>query len=196
MTTILALARNGQVLMAADSLTNVYERPIPGGIGKIVRLHAGDGQPLLLGCCGAGGLPGVIRAHLKVDATPADDQDPDQWAHAVAEAVTSVAAEAHLFDDGRLDGSIILGWGGRVWTLGTSRACAHRDGIAAVGSGEGPAIGALDALLANEPLLTNGAEAGAALVTAAMSIAISRDKHSGGSIQLEYLPAATAGEMG
>ncbi|MBQ1047875.1 hypothetical protein KBX50_05300 [Micromonospora sp. C51] len=146
MTTVVAAAVAGTVYMAADSCTNVYERPVIDGIRKLLRLPAGNDQ-VLLGVCGLGGLPGCIAADLKLDAVPKPGEDADAWAHAVARAVTDIAVEAGLVDNGKMDGSVLLGWGGRLWSLSHSTACAHPDGRAALGSGEGPAMGALDVLL-------------------------------------------------
>jgi ATP-dependent protease HslVU (ClpYQ) peptidase subunit len=180
-TTVAALARDGAVYMAADSSVNIYDRAISGGVKKIRRIKTGDAE-ILIGCSGNAGLPGVVDGRLKVDAVPTDGQDPQPWADAIAFAVTSLAAEHHLFDDGSLDGHLILGWGGRVWSINTSVAVAHADGIAAIGSGEGLAVGAIDALLANTDADPPR------IVTEAVMIACRRDRYSEPPIQVEYLP--------
>lgn len=183
MTTVAALARDGHVWMAADSLINVYDRPIVNGCRKIRRIKADDGE-ILVGCSGSAGMPSAVSAGLKVDAEPADDQDPQLWAEAIAHAVTGLAADHHEFSDGRMDATLILGWRGRLWTLGNSVAIPHEDGIAAAGSGEGPAIGAMDVLLATCPDMPP-----AEVVARAVDVAIKRDRHSDLPIWMEMLPS-------
>ena len=181
MTTIAALALDGTVYVAADTCTNVYDRPIYGAAQKIRRHPVGAGEALLA-YCGDGGLPDAVAAHLTVDA-PEPDAELQPWAHAVAEAITGIARDQGYFEDGHLDGSVLLGYRGRIWTLSHAKAIPHPDGIGALGSGEGPAIGALDAML------THGshAESGANAVVNAVGIAIKRDRYSAEPIQFEVL---------
>lgn len=182
MTTVAALARDGFVVMAADSMACVYDRPVLG-FRKIRRLKVGDGE-LLLGCSGQAGMPAIVEAHLKVDAEPTDGQDPQPWADTIAHAITELAADHRQLEDGRMDAHLLLGWGGQVWTIGNGVAVHHPDGLAAIGSGEGPAIGAMDALLAACPDMPPPE-----VVTRAVRIAVGRDQYSAGSIQVELLPA-------
>lgn len=186
MTTVVALARDGHVYMAADTMTNVYERPIPGGARKILRFSTGRGE-LLLGITGTGGLAGVCIASLEVPPEPMGDADPQPWAHSVAKAITELAVAAGLVEDGKLDATLILGWRDRLWTLTHAMAIPHPDGIAAVGSGEGPAIGALDALLDFAESMPP-----VEMVARACVFAINRDRYSGGPIHLEVLPTAAS----
>lgn len=182
MTTVAAWATNGAVYMGADTCTNVYERPIIGGARKIRRVSTGTGEALL-GFCGSGGLPDVIAAHHRIEAEPAPDADDDNvhsWAHAIASAISDVARDAGLVDDGKLSGSVLLGWGGRLWTLTHHMAIPHPDGIAALGSGEGPAIGALD-------ILTELDVAPADAVRQAVLVGIHRDRYSEAPVQVEVL---------
>lgn len=181
-TTIAAVARDGAVWMAADSATNVYERPIVDGARKVRRLIVGDSEECLIGMCGAGGLADLIGLRLKLTHVPSDDEDLQSWAAAVAWAVTELAQDAGLVDAGRIDGSLALGFRGRLWTLSETHAIPHPDGVNCLGSGEGPAIGALDVLLEQDldPL-----EA----VTRAVAIGINRDRNSRAPIYVEYLPA-------
>jgi ATP-dependent protease HslVU (ClpYQ) peptidase subunit len=171
--------------MAADSLINVYERPIPDGARKIRRLKAGDGEALI-GVAGHSGVMAIAGNLLTIDATP-DDEDPQPWAEAIAVQATRLAVEHSLLDDGTMNASLLLGWQGRLWTLSHATAIPHRDGIAAIGSGEGPAIGAIDALLAACPDMPPQQ-----VVARALAVAIERDKHSGGTVWMEYLPAVAA----
>lgn len=179
MTTVVAAAVDGTVHMAADTMTNVYDRPVPDGARKILRLPAGDGE-VLIGVTGSGGLIGVVETLLKIDGEPGPDEDPQRWAFTVARAVTELATDAGLLEDGTLDGSLLLGWNGHLWTLVHAMAVPHRDGRAALGSGEGPAIGALDALLDRDvPPET--------AVVDAVHIGCKRDRYSGLPIQVELL---------
>ncbi|GAA3751026.1 hypothetical protein [Micromonospora maritima] len=183
MTTVVAAAVDGKVFMAADSATNVYERPVVGGIRKLLRLKAGALGEVLLGVAGAGGLPGCIQASLQIDSVPLEDEDVDAWAHAIACAITEIATEAGLLEDGSLSGSVLLGWNGHLWTLGHACACAHPDGRAAIGSGEGPAMGALDVLL------DDGADPAYAVVRATQA-GIRLDRFSEGPVNAEVLGPA------
>lgn len=187
MTTVIAAAADGVVYMAADTLTNVYDRPIVGSIHKIIRVPFTDGSgEALVAFAGNGALPGAIGAGLKIKRGPKGGKDPQPWAYAVACAITQLAVEAGLVESGCLDGIALLGWGGHVWTVFHGGALLHPDGRAAIGSGEGPAIGALDALL-------SVGESPADAVVRAVEIAVDRDKHSGLPLQLEILsPQAKA----
>ncbi|HEX6969132.1 MAG TPA: hypothetical protein VF174_10020 [Micromonosporaceae bacterium] len=181
MTTVAALAVDGAVYMAADTMTNVYDRPVASG-RKILRMPAGDGE-VLIGISGDAGLPGALLANLKIDGQPADGEDPESWAWAVASAITDIAVEAGLVESGRLDGHLLLACRGRLWTIAHRQAIWHPDGRGAIGSGEGPAIGALDAFLLMDYM--GPAEA----VARAVKIASERDRYTGGTIQVEALEA-------
>lgn len=189
MTTVAAVCRAGRVFMAADSQVTCYDRPVIGGIGKILRLATADGQPLLAGASGSAALAGLLEVDLEVPAAPADDADPQRWAYKVARAVTQLAVDTGCVSDGQMDGSVLLGWNGRVWTLTHAQAIPHVDGIAAIGSGEGVAIGAVDALLGQG---VDPADA----VRLALQIACTRDVYSSGPAQLETLepPVRAVGE--
>ncbi len=195
MTTLLAVAHAGVVHMAADSLTNVYERPVVG-VRKILRIPVADqthtNGEVLIGVSGDGALAALLRFHLKLDSAPAgtaladlDGPDgPDAWAATVAQAITVIAQEHGVLEDGRLDGHLVLGYAGRVWTVVHCQAIPHGDGVAAIGSGEGPAIGAVDALL------STGMDPARA-VPMAVRIGIERDKHSAGPVDYQRLDPPT-----
>lgn len=184
MTTLAAVARYGVVHMASDSMTNVYDRPILG-VPKIVRLPAGPDAEMLIGVCGDGAMIELLRSDLKVDGAPRPGEGLQPWATAVARAATDLAVSAVLVEDGRMSGSLVLGFAGQLWTIVHGQAVPHRDGVAAIGSGEGPAIGAMDALLGR------GVDPVEAVVTA-VQIAIARDRYSGGDVQLEVLDPPVA----
>jgi ATP-dependent protease HslVU (ClpYQ) peptidase subunit len=176
-TTIAAVARDGQVHMAADSLTNIYDRPIFDGARKIRRIPVGETGQALLGVCGDGGLADLASARLRPSRP---DSDLQAWAAGVAYEISSLAVEHGLTEQGRLDGSLLLGFDGRLWHTTHGQAIPIPDGVAAAGSGEGPAMGALDVLLAR------GEDVGEA-VRLAVEIACHRDKHSAGPIYTESL---------
>lgn len=186
MTTVVAAAVDGVIVMAADTMTNIYDRPMPGSATKIRRVKVGAGE-LLLAFCGNGGLTNAAD-HVKIDAEPKpDDEDIRQWATAIVHAIDDWAREVGITDEtGKLmDGSILLGWNGRLWTLSNAQAIPHLDGRAALGSGEGPALGALDVLLDKTKLPLGEA------VTQACAVGISRDRFSGGPITMHLLPPTT-----
>ncbi|MBF9135297.1 hypothetical protein I0C86_41335 [Plantactinospora sp. S1510] len=188
MTTVLACAVGDRILMAADSCTNVYERPLHDAARKVVRLPAGD-EEVLIGVSGSAGMPDVLHAGLKLDAVPVEDEDPQAWAHAVAVAATELAVEAGLVEAGRMESNLLLGWRGHLWTLVHSCALRHPDGRAALGSGEGSALGALDALL---DVGVTPAEA----IVRAVQIACRRDRYSEPPIYLELLAPQKRKEPG
>lgn len=125
----------------------------------------------------------MVSDLLTVEDVP--DSDPRSWAAAIARAITELAVEQGFTENGRMDGNLLLGWNGRLWTITHGQAIFHVDGVAALGSGEGPAIGAMDALLDCD------CDRPADVVVTAVRIAIERDKHSAGHVQLEVLPPAT-----
>ncbi len=187
MTTVCAVARNGHVVMAADSMTTVYDRPIYGA-RKIIKLAVADARndfdnsTIIIGFSGDGAYVGLLRAHFRVDAIPDPGEDAQSWATSIAQAITVLGVEHGLTDDGRLDANLLLGWRGQLWTVVHQQAIAHPDGIAAIGSGEGPAIGAIDYALA-----TGYADDLPGLLTAAVTIGIRRDRYSGGTIYAESI---------
>lgn len=185
MTTVAALARDGHVAMAADSGTNVYDRPIPGGCCKIRRYELPDGTEALVGISGMGAIATVLDADLKLaDLDPPKPDGLDRWAGDVARKASAICVASGVADDGKMDGLFLLGHAGRVWTVAHCYPIPHIDGIAAIGSGEGPAVGAIDTLLATCPNMPP-----TEIVTRAVQTAIVRDRHSDGPIQVELLPA-------
>lgn len=185
MSTVVACARDGHIWMAADTQTNIYNRPMYSA-QKIHRYRIG-GHETLIGVTGNGALSGLISSLTNPDVVPDFPADKlPQFAYKVATAITKAAMDLGVVDDGTLDGALLLGCRGQLWTIFHAQAIHHPDGRAALGSGEGPAIGALDALLDLadwEP---------AAAVQRAVEIAMNRDRHTGGVVQTEHLPAETS----
>ncbi|SDT74293.1 hypothetical protein [Actinoplanes derwentensis] len=189
MTTVVGLAGPAGVWMAADSRTNVYDRPV-GGAVKILRMPLDGDQVVLVGFSGNAGMPGLARRVWREDLRlPTRGDGLQQWCDEIASLFTEPMVAAGMSDAGLLDGNFLLGVPGAgdlpstLWTIGHHMAIRHHDDRGAVGSGEGPAIGALDALLAL------GTEPSAAVHQACM-IAISRDRWSGRPVQQEFTPAA------
>jgi ATP-dependent protease HslVU (ClpYQ) peptidase subunit len=181
MTTVVAIARDGRVVMGADEMTNVYDRPVPGA-AKIWRIEPKTaGAALLIGIAGAAATGPIIGSGLVIDAVPdpaAADSAFDDWANTVARAISELVVEAGVHDGGKLDGVLLLAHAGRLWTICHAFAIRHHDGIAAVGSGEGPAIGAVDAAV------ELGERDLHAIVERAVRIGINRDRYSGGTPQV------------
>lgn len=179
MTTVVAYAKGEHTIMAADTMTNVYDRPVPSA-RKIMRIGTTDqaGQ-LLLGCAGSGAAPALIEAQCSVESLPdfENSRDRNAWATAVASTVTGLYLEHQLVDGGLLDGTLLLASHGYLWTLTHHQAIAHPDGMAAIGSGEGPALGALHALIDSRVAPKKAVEK-------ACEIGIRLDRYSGGPIQL------------
>lgn len=196
MTTIAAIARDGDVHMAADSMANIWDRPVIGGVPKLIRRPAQGGGEVLFGCSGDAAISALIRYGLHLDAVPGPADDPQPFADTVAQAVTELARDTGLLENGRMSATVLMGWHGQLWTLTHGIAVRHPDGIAAVGSGEGPAMGAMYALLSPtvDPART---------VVAAARIAITLDRHSDGPVVVAELtewdslpPARPAEERG
>lgn len=183
MTTVVALADERGVWMAADTMTNVMDRPILGWARKIIRLETSDGSPALIGIAGNAGMVSKIRQAWGegVPAVPADPDEQTAWADDIAASLTIPMVEAGMVDEvGQLDGHLLLAVPGLVWTLSHHLAILSPDGRAAIGTGEGPAMGALDAFLQleSEPRLA---------VEWAATIACNRDRWSGFPLQLESI---------
>lgn len=183
MTTVVAVATSRGVYMAADTMTNVYDRPILGWARKIVRLRAGDDATVLLGISGNAGMPGRMRSIWPDGVAPYPDSVDDRqaWADDLASEMTRPLVEAGMVDEtGQLDGNLLLGIPGSLWTLAHHMAVLCPDGRGAVGTGEGPAMGALDAFIQSEVPEYRAVELAAA-------IACTRDRWSRLPLQLEQI---------
>lgn len=180
MTTIVAIAREGQVHMAADTMANVYDRPVHS-VPKILRMTLWDGDTeALLGFTGDGAL---VKLAYRLDVSDSRPMSDDEVAQRIAEAVTTLATDHGLLTDGRMDAAVLFGYHGRLWTIDHQQAIPHPDGLAAVGSGEGPAIGALWVMsnASNQVVPDRG------LVEIACHAGIRFDRYSGGDVQVESI---------
>lgn len=187
MTTVVALARPEGVWMSADTGTNVFDRPIIGTARKIRPLRDAAGRTVaLVGVSGTAGTVSVIRALFGAEPVEAlGGQDPDDWAFDIASKVTQAMLEAGIVDKdtGQIEGALLLGVPGYMWTLDHSMAIRSPDGVGAVGSGEAVAVGALDALLQHAKAPPEQA------VRLAAALAVVRDQWSRLPLQHEFLPA-------
>ena len=193
MTTIAILVAQGHVYMSADSAgTSGVGRRWYRTRPKIARLTAGE-RDVLVATAGPTSLNAFVYFHLKLDAAPnpSDDADCDRWAQAVADAITSWAAEAQptvLGADGHLDGTVVLGYAGRVWNIHEHHADRIATPYLAVGSGGDLALGALAAL---HTQVAAGQMTPREATRLAVQIAARWDDGTAGDIHSETLPTPT-----
>jgi hypothetical protein len=172
--------------MSADTGTNVFDRPIYGGLQKIRPLRDAAGVTVaLMGVSGSAGTISVLRATFGAEPVEAlGDHDPEDWAYEIAARLTRVLVDAGLVEEnGQMEGALLLGVPGHLWTIDHHMAIRSPDGIGAVGSGEAVAIGALDAFM---QVKTPPEHA----VRRAAAIAVERDQWSRPPLQHEFLPGA------
>ena len=181
MTTVVAVADERGVWMAADTTTNIYDRPVTGWARKIIRLRAGAGTALL-GISGNAGIPGQVRRVWPdgLSELPVDAEERQVWAEDIASELTVPLVEAGMVHEGQLDGHLLLGVPGAVWTIQHHMAILCPAGRGAVGTGEGPAMGAVDAFLQMKYQPDRAVELAA-------TIACARDRWSGLPLQLESI---------
>lgn len=157
MTVIAAIAKDGNVIMGSDSAASCAGSFIYKGEGKIAELIATGGDRVLVAAAGNAAILSVIKRDLKIEGTPpvdADDEAADEWATAVAQAITGILADCSpsllSSSDGdatSLDGTIALAWRGHLWMVFTHTALRPSNGILSIGSGMDVAIGAMNAAL-------------------------------------------------
>lgn len=140
MTVIAAVARDGHVVVAADTgctCDGVVDRALP----KIRRL----GDDALIALSGTMHCIPRLR-HLKVKPR----KDLDRWAQDVAEKVTDLmfAGPPMLNNDkDQMECNLLLARHGRLWYIDTHVAYPVPDGYAVLGSGSEVAYGVLAAAL-------------------------------------------------
>lgn len=157
MTVIAAIARDGNVIMGSDSVASCAGSFVYKGEGKIVEIVAAGGDRVLIAAAGNAAVPSVIKRHLKIDGVPAlDDSDEaaDDWAAAIAQAITELLAGctpslivSSPDDADAIDGTIALAWRGHLWMMCTHTAIRPSNGILSIGSGMDVAVGAMNAAL-------------------------------------------------
>lgn len=203
MTVVAAIALDGRVVMAADTVSQ-YQGTLVQGAHKIRRLQAGDTEVLLSGS-GNGAIVQLAERLLKIEATPgpqADEQNWDDWAAVVASAISEILAEIRppvttstSESQTFIDGAYLLGTAGRLWYLFTHQALRVIDGIAALGSGSDLALGVLSSVEAVEESQVPGSATSdrptpEALASAAVRVACRFDPHcaiGSGGPQVEML---------
>ena len=177
MTTVAALIRDGVVHMAADSQTNIYDRPVYGA-QKIVRLTAG-GESLLLGVAGDGAMSDLLTHDWTPPEVPADDLGP--WLHDVAFTITDLCMQRNVgIDDGRLTSSVLIGYRGQLWHLTHHQVIAPGMNCAAIGRGEEPAMATMLALQEHTALSPD------TILTQAIGYAARLTNGTGGPIRYEH----------
>lgn len=149
MTVIAAVAREGQVVIGTDDVCIQAGRYFPGPT-KVRRVRCtGSDLDVLVAAAGAAELLTYFLRHNHVSPPGRDLED---WAQGMAEDVTACAAgmtPSALVggetpnERGSMDGLLLLGHAGRLWTLDANMAVHVADGLVAIGSGGEVAIGAL-----------------------------------------------------
>lgn len=154
MTVIAAVATHDRVVMGCDTATDHDGTTMYRADGKIsVRLVGDAGERVLIGSAGNSAIRSVLARHWKLSGVPrsdATDAEADEWAAAVAEAITEVLANAtpplvvrHDSSADSLDGCLLLAWRQHLWIVHTHSALRPYGGIAAIGSGKELALGSL-----------------------------------------------------
>lgn len=190
MTTVVGLARPEGVWMSADTGTNVFDRPVVG-LQKIWPLCSSKGNTVaLLGISGPAAACNVLPAVFAEDLVePLGNTDPDRWAYGIAAQLTRAMVDAGLIvPSGQMEGAMLLGVPGHLWTIDHHLAMRSPDGRGSVGSGEAVAMGALDALMKHVK------KPPATLVHLAAAIAVDRDRWS--QLPLQHVSLLADEEQG
>lgn len=181
MTVVAALRDAGRVVLAADSCT------VDGGdirfpnTRKLFDLPAGTDR-VVIGCAGRASYNLVLRHGLKIEASPIDDEDPDAWAAAIAQAAWEIADASKIVDkDGEIDGVALLAWRNRLWLMGGDQTLIPCDRPVTIGSGGQVALGALDVLTDSSYTLGLDAET---IAGRAVAAACAHHATCGGPIQV------------
>lgn len=155
MTVLVGLARNGRVTIGADTANTIANSHVYGTrkAGKL-RANGALRDQSLVAVTGNGAL---LPLAMSLDTTDYVGGDAD-FGQYVAEKLTAAAfrAEPRLIiqypDKGeQIDGNVMLGYRGRLWTLLTNQAHEHTDGIATLGVGRELALGYLTGALHHRP---------------------------------------------
>ncbi|MBF6584413.1 hypothetical protein IU414_06520 [Nocardia farcinica] len=152
MTVIAAVATSDRVVMACDtrydySGTGMYGAP------KIRSLAAPNGDTILLAASGNASLLPVVLRSVKPQGTPdpADTASCDDWANAMAEAITgalndatpSLIASADGNGAAAIYGTLAIAWRQHLWWVYSHTATRPHPGVLAIGSGTDVALGSL-----------------------------------------------------
>lgn len=153
MTVLVGLARNGRVTIGADTANTIANSHV-FGTRKVAKVYTGhENDYCLVAVSGNGALlplaTGLDIGWSRTSNRTQANNDADFGQH-VATLLTQAAfhAEPRLIiqyaDKGeQIDGNVMLGYRGRLWTLLTNQAHEHTDGIATLGVGRELALGYL-----------------------------------------------------
>lgn len=142
MTVVVAVTDGSRVEIAADSMT-VDGAGYTTTVDKLVVL---PDRRIVAGAAGRAAVTGLLASALRTADDPTVDT-ADDWAQNVAVTVSAAAVEAGLTDDeGGPEFQAIVAWEHRMWLIGDRCALPVRERYAAVGSGAGPALGAMHVL--------------------------------------------------
>lgn len=184
MTTVAALAYGGDVWMVGDTATTLRGNRLAGSLRKVLQFSVGDDTSALLGVSGDGALAHLAQRVLADVAAPG--RDVDAWAHRIASVLTLVAVRNGLVDDGRIAGTMLLGYAGKLWALTHHQALPIPDGYTAVGSGGDIALGVLAAMAPQ----VNGPHIAVKVVRDAVLIAGRFDLHTDGVGEVMWVTSA------
>ncbi|ORL40178.1 hypothetical protein A6F59_16715 [Prescottella equi] len=152
MTIIAAIATDTHVVMGSDIAVDYCGTVIHKAASKVFAVTTVDGERVLFGVAGNGGLGSAIKRSLAIDGTPDPDdhEAADNWASTVTEAITgicdSTTPRLTTAVDGSsdtLDGAMLMAWRQHLWYVFTHTAFRPNDGVAAVGSGDEAARGSM-----------------------------------------------------
>jgi ATP-dependent protease HslVU (ClpYQ) peptidase subunit len=145
-TVVAAIARDGEIVMAADTATSYCGTYVDGAV-KIRQVTFGA-ETALLAAAGNGALLAVAQRALADTVAPSDG-DTQDWLDQLATTISTAAAEHNppLLEDNRIDGALLLGWRGQLHYLFTHQATRVADGVAGLGAGCDVALGAMHAAL-------------------------------------------------
>lgn len=134
----------GIVHLAADSGSSGASE-IVTPIAKIRQLKVGLDDHAVLGIAGRMALIPLAARHLKADAAPdaRSASDCDDWAQAIAEAITDIALEHGCGDDGWMaHNGGLLAYGPWLWEI-THHLALPIHSYIAIGTGAACAMGAM-----------------------------------------------------
>lgn len=157
MTAVVAVARDGLVVMGIDSCTTFDDLTVPSLTKRIVRHRAaGEGRSgvdVAIAAAGNARLAPDLRYGWTPPPITADD-DPDSYAWQIAYTLSEFFQQPGRWDmvrgeSGRhIEGEFLLGTLGALWTISADfGAVRSMRGFAAIGSGAHVCTGALDTAL-------------------------------------------------
>lgn len=153
MTVIAAVAATDHVVMACDTAADYGGTAIYKAEGKIGALFTPKSEKVLLAASGNSGILPTLLRNLKIGDTPdpTDIRAADEWASAIADAITGVLADSNppmLTTSGtdhsaNLDGAVLVAWRQHLWFVHTHGAIRPSSGVVCIGSGCDVALGSL-----------------------------------------------------